>query len=167
MTAIDEAAVTASLETLADVENWIAAGVKPRTAIADDRVALAIVKLASVGRDAWSSLKVLDRMLGSEHRSEARNIEAELDKLHRQYTDPDDPDTIWLCGLGQHDDCQGYACLCTCHPLAALTADLRAEHPRHSYEGSDDLAWCGYCRVPWPCPTVATLDRHAPDGGTS
>ena len=66
MNTIDEAAVYASLDALTEVEANIATGVKPRTAIADDRVALALVKLASVGRDAWDSLQVLDRILGGD-----------------------------------------------------------------------------------------------------
>lgn len=68
----------------------------------------------------WNAL--VDQQQRAERERDAAR--AELRTLHRQYTDPDDPDTIWLCGLGQHDECEGYACLCTCHQVRRLRAAL-------------------------------------------
>lgn len=53
---------------------------------------------------------------------------------------------------------------------AALVADLRALHFRtNGYSNGDEFDCCATCfdgdeqPEPWPCPTVALLDRHAPE----
>lgn len=43
-----------------------------------------------------------------------------------------DQDTgiVWLCGLGQHHDCEGYACPCACHALTPELCEVLNEKAR-------------------------------------
>lgn len=43
-----------------------------------------------------------------------------------------DQDTgiVWLCGLGRHHDCEGYACPCACHALTPELCDVLNEKAR-------------------------------------
>lgn len=36
-----------------------------------------------------------------------------------------DLNIVWLCDLGRHDTCEGYACVCVCHDLRAEIGRLR------------------------------------------
>lgn len=82
-----------------------------------------------------------------------------------------DQDTgiVWLCGLGQHHDCEGYACPCACHALTpelceVLNEKARAEEKFGLQLGLPD----GTAATEWDRPAVDMLrdqvDRHAKDG---